>query len=181
MLTSLEKKYLLALARKTIEQAVSGKKYKKEPYYSDSLKQNIGVFVTLEKNDELRGCIGYVEGIAPLQDAVQEMAEAAALQDPRFEQVQPHEMDEIKIEISVLSVLKQITEMEKIEIGTHGLVIEQNFRKGLLLPQVATDYHWDKFEFLEQTCRKAGLPADAWQDDDCKIFIFSAEIFAENN
>ena len=174
-----EKKYLLDLARKVIDLKSSGKDYKREAYYSSTLQEKRGVFVTLMKDGQLRGCIGYVEGIKPLQIAVEEMSQSAAFDDPRFPPVETNEVNELDIEISVLTPLETITDPNKIEIGKHGIIIEQGLMRGLLLPQVATEYNWDVPTFLEQTCQKAGLPKDAWQEDSTTIQIFSADIFSE--
>ena len=174
-----EKKYLLGLARRIIVLKAEGKEYQEEEYYSTSLKLQTGLFVTLNKSHQLRGCIGYVEGIKPLQKAVVEMSIAAAFEDPRFPPVEKDEIKSIEIEISVLSPLETISDTSQIEIGTHGIIIEQGLMRGLLLPQVATDYDWDTQTFLEQTCQKAGLPADAWKEESTTIQIFSADIFSE--
>jgi len=178
-LSTEDKSYLLILARTAIFSKIEGKEFQKKPYHSPSLEQTSGVFVTLNKNHQLRGCIGYVEGIKPLNKAVEEMAIAAAIEDPRLPPLEKEEVEDLDIEISVLSPLEIITNMEDIEIGTHGIIIEQGYQRGLLLPQVAVEYNWDTTTFLEQTCYKAGLPADAWQNDSTTIQIFSAEFFSE--
>jgi AmmeMemoRadiSam system protein A len=105
------------------------------------------------------------------------MAEAAAFDDPRFPPVTKEELKDLSIEISVLTPFKQITDVSEIEVGKHGIYMERGFYSGLLLPQVATEYGWDRETFLEQTCRKAGLPPDAWKEKNTKIYIFSADIF----
>lgn len=105
------------------------------------------------------------------------MAVAAAFEDPRFRPVTAAEMKDLEMEISVLSPLARIEDPEKIAVGTHGIYLRKGGRSGLLLPQVATEYGWDRKTFLQQTCRKAGLPEDAWQDEDIEIYIYSAEIF----
>ena len=179
LLNNEEKKFLLSLAREVIQTTAGSKKFNQPKYFSEILKKKLGVFVTLHKYGNLRGCIGYVEGIKPLQQAVQEMAMSAAFNDPRFPSVTAEEVDDIIIEISVLSPIKKINNTNEIEIGRHGLIIENGLNKGLLLPQVATEYYWDKKTFLEHTCRKAGLPDDAWQEKETDIYIFSAEIFSE--
>lgn len=174
-----ERKFLLHLAQSVIADTASGKTPENPDYFSETLSTKLGVFVTLHKFGELRGCIGYVEGIRPLQDAVIEMAQSAAFNDPRFVPVSEDEVDNLDLEISVLSPIKEIDNVEQIEIGKHGIIIEQGFFKGLLLPQVATENFWNRTEFLQHTCRKAGLPTDAWKDKKTKIYIFSAEIFSE--
>ena len=105
------------------------------------------------------------------------MAIAAAFQDPRFEPLQPGELDDLEIEISVLTPLQEIKDAEEIIPGKHGIMIIKGPCSGLLLPQVATDHNWDRYTFLSQTCLKAGLPPDAWQENDAKIYIFSADVF----
>jgi AmmeMemoRadiSam system protein A len=125
----------------------------------------------------LRGCIGSFDTGQPLYKTVQEMAEAAAFRDPRFRPVREDELPYIELEISVLTPLSQITEPEQIEVGLHGIMIRKGFQAGLLLPQVATERNWDRVTFLEETCRKAGLPKDAWKDEDAEIYVFSANVF----
>jgi AmmeMemoRadiSam system protein A len=125
----------------------------------------------------LRGCIGHIEASAPLSETVRECAVAAAVRDPRFEPITSLELADLRIEISVLSDLIDVRP-EEVEVGRHGLLISRSFRRGLLLPQVATQWHWDREQFLEQTCLKAGLPADAWRQD-ARIQAFTADVFAE--
>ena len=143
------------------------------------LHQLSGAFVTIREENELRGCIGYIEGIKPLVEAVQEVAAKAAIDDPRFLPVSEEELGVIEIELSVISPLKHIKTVDEIEVGKHGLLIELRNYRGLLLPQVATEHKWDRETFLNQTARKAGLSSYAWKDPDVKISIFTAEIFGE--
>ncbi len=180
-LSTKEKKFLLDQARLVIENKSKGLDQTAGDHFSDTLKEQRGVFVTITKSNQLRGCIGYVEGIKPLFIAVEEMALAAAFDDPRFPPLEDEEVEEIEIEISVLSPLETVSDPSQIEIGKHGIIIEQGLMRGLLLPQVATEYNWDMQTFLEQTCQKAGLPRDAWQDDSTNIKIFSADIFSEKD
>lgn len=180
-LSTEEKKFLLRLARTSIQSFLESKVKPQTEYFSPTLKTESGVFVTLHKNGELRGCIGYVHGYRPLQNAVAEMAISAAFNDPRFDPLSKDELPLLEIEISVLSPLAKVRDVSEIEIGRDGLLIKQNHREGLLLPQVATEYHWDRQTFLEQTCRKAGLPAQAWQEEHTEIFRFSAIIFNEKD
>jgi AmmeMemoRadiSam system protein A len=133
--------------------------------------------VTLKKNGRLRGCIGHIVGRQSLADTVCEMAQAAAFEDPRFPPLSPSELDELEIEISAMTPLKEIDTVEEIQVGTHGLYIVNGGRSGLLLPQVAAEYGWDCRTFLEQTCRKAGLPQDAWKASGTRIFTFTADVF----
>ncbi len=179
-LTQEEKIFLLSLARKAISLKTENKKFPQSQYFSEALGQLAGVFVTLNKNNQLRGCIGYVEGIKPLQTAVEEMAIAAAFNDPRFPPLEKEEMEDLAIEISVLSPLKIIDDINKIDVGKHGLIVENGLHRGLLLPQVAVEYNWNNISFLEYTCQKAGLSTDAWKDESTKIQVFSAEIFSES-
>ena len=181
LLTKDDKKFLLNLAREAIRCAAEGIDFSSPDIYTDSLKKEQGVFVTLHKFGELRGCIGYVEALHPLQTAVEKMALSAAFNDPRFPAVSKEELDLLVIEISVLSALQEINDIEVIEIGTHGIIIEQGYFRGLLLPQVAVEYNWDRISFLKHTCKKAGLPENAWKDKNTKIQIFSAEIFSEQD
>lgn len=181
ILSEAEKKFLLQLARDVISTMVKNENYESPEFYSETLKKEFGVFVTLHKNGELRGCIGYVEGIRPLQTAVEDMALSAAFKDPRFPAVTAEELNAIEVEISILSPLQEIRDIKEIEVGTHGLLIEKDYFRGLLLPQVAVEHHWDKETFLKYTCSKAGLPSDAWKDASTKIKIFSAEIFSESD
>ncbi len=178
-LSEWEKRYLLWLARKAIAAAFAKRDFTPPEPPSPRLKEHLGVFVTLHESGQLRGCIGLVEGIKPLHQAVAEMAVAAAFQDPRFNPLQPEELDKIDLEISVLSPLKKIESVEEIQVGTHGLFIKKGYNRGLLLPQVATEWGWDREVFLSQTCLKAGLSGDCWQDAETEIYIFSAEIFSE--
>jgi AmmeMemoRadiSam system protein A len=176
-----EKKFLLALARKTILDHFHEDKASRSDYFSENLKESCGVFVTLEKQANLRGCIGYVEGYKPLQDAVQDNALSAAFRDPRFPLLQEDELDEIEIEISVLTPLEKVEDVDEIKVGRDGLLIKKDHYQGLLLPQVAADWGWDRVQFLEQTCRKAGLPHNAWLDENTEIEKFSALVFSEQS
>lgn len=136
--------------------------------------------MTLKKNEELRGCIGSFEARGSLYKTVEEMARSAAFHDPRFPPVSANELKEMKIEISVLSPLRKIKSIDEIEVGKHGIYVMRGMYRGVLLPQVATQYSWDKVTFLEETCHKAGLPANAWKDGETEIYVFSADIFAEH-
>jgi AmmeMemoRadiSam system protein B/AmmeMemoRadiSam system protein A len=135
-----------------------------------------GVFVTVKKHGQLRGCIGYIEPVEPLARAVSNMAVAAATGDPRFPPVSEAELRDLTYEITVLSPLERVTDPAEIKVGAHGLYIRKGGHAGLLLPQVAVEYGWDREEFLEHTCEKAGLPRDAWKEG-AEIYIYSGEIF----
>ncbi len=176
-LSEQEKKILHHIAKTVIENKAKGKPIPEFKVDAPILKENRGAFVTIQKKGQLRGCIGYIEGRGPLYRTVEEMAEAAAFRDPRFMPVNEKELPELNIEISVLTPLKKITDINEIEVGKHGIYIIKKPFSGLLLPQVATEYGWDRQTFLEHTCNKAGLPSNAWKDKNTEIFIFSADIF----
>ncbi|MCU0242608.1 MAG: AmmeMemoRadiSam system protein A, partial [Vicinamibacteria bacterium] len=139
-----------------------------------------GAFVSLHtrKTRELRGCIGFVEGLYPLAETVARVARAAAYEDPRFAPVTPDEFAELHVEISVMSPLERIRP-EDVVVGVHGLLIKRGQRQGLLLPQVATEYGWDRETFLEHTCIKARLAGDAWRSPESELYGFSAQVFGE--
>lgn len=176
-LTEDEKKTLRQIAYTAIEGRVKGVKTPRVEVLTESLKEKRGAFVTLHKRGQLRGCIGSIQPTKPLHQTVEEMAVAAAFSDPRFESLTSKELKEIELEISVLTPLERVQDVKDIEVGKHGLYIKKGFYSGLLLPQVATDYNWDRITFLEETCRKAGLPQNAWKDKDAEIYLFSADIF----
>lgn len=175
-LSESDKVFLKQLARDAIEARLYKKKLPKREI-PDSLKHKQGAFVTIKKKGELRGCIGYIKGYLPLYETVEEMAQHAAFNDPRFEALKKEELKDIEIEISVLSPLKKVDSIEEIEVGKHGIYIEKGFNSGLLLPQVAIEHGWDRKTFLEHTCYKAGLDRDAYRDRDADIYIFTAEVF----
>ncbi|MBN2688231.1 MAG: AmmeMemoRadiSam system protein A [Deltaproteobacteria bacterium] len=176
-----DKARLLEIARKSIESRLSGKSPPVPSGCSPVLSEDRGAFVTLKKNGALRGCIGSFEARGPLYSTVEEMARSAAFHDPRFPPLSADELDEVTIEISALTPLRRIAGIEEIEVGKHGIYIVRGFYRGVLLPQVATEYNWDKVTFLEETCHKAGLQANAWKDKETEIYIFSADIFGEDD
>jgi len=178
-LTRQEKDLLLKIARKSIEAGLARGGMPPPEIESDTLKEKMGAFVTLKKQGRLRGCIGFIEGRKPLYETVEEMAQAAAFRDPRFLPVGEDELKYLDIEISVLTPLRQIRDVDEIEVGRHGIYLVKGLHSGLLLPQVAAEYNWDRTTFLKETCTKAGLPEDAWKDTDTQIFIFSAHVFSE--
>jgi AmmeMemoRadiSam system protein A len=181
LLNNQEKRILLTLARTTVERVVKGDEPPTLPDGPPVLKENRGAFVTLHEKGDLRGCIGMLEARAPLDETVREMAEAAALRDWRFQPVTPDELKDLDIEISVLSPLRRITDINEIRVGEHGIWITKGPYRGVLLPQVATEQGYDRITFLQQTCRKAGLPPDAWKDSTTVIEIFSADVFGEKD
>jgi AmmeMemoRadiSam system protein A len=177
-LSGTEQKELLRLARNSVETVVREHKlYDYSPPASGPLAQERGAFVTLTKHGELRGCIGYVAPSEALGLTVRDVAAFAAVRDRRFTPVAVGELPELDYEISVLSPLRRVLDIKQIQPGRDGLVMKRDEAEGLLLPQVATDQHWDRITFLKQTCRKAGLPPDAWQDGETDIFSFTALVF----
>ena len=178
-LTREDKIFLLKLARETITEEVNGRKMKIPPAPSPIMNEPRGAFVTLHKHGALRGCIGYIEPVKPLIETIVDMAKAAAFDDWRFPPVEKSEVPELDIEISILSPIQEIKDPSKIIVGKHGIIITRGMNRGLLLPQVATEWGWDREKFLEETCIKAGLPKDTWKQKGTKIEIFSSEIFSE--
>ncbi|MEQ8170395.1 MAG: AmmeMemoRadiSam system protein B [Candidatus Eremiobacterota bacterium] len=181
-LSTEEEQTLLKLARDTLKTYLStGKKPDTGNYnITEILKEKRGVFVTLTEHGDLRGCIGYIEGIEPLYEAVMDNAVNAAVNDSRFSPVKEAELEDIEIEISVMTPLRPVKNIEEIQVGTHGLYIKNGYYRGVLLPQVATEYGWDRKTFLEQVSRKAGMNRNAWEDKNSVIYIFSAQIFHED-
>lgn len=176
-LTAEEKALLHRIVKETIEARCRGTKPPPFEPVTPILKQQRGAFVTLHKHGELRGCIGSIMSDRPLVETVTEMALAAAFRDPRFPAVTPDELKELDYEISVLTPLRKIKDVREIQVGVHGIFLRGDGRSGLLLPQVATENGWDRNAFLQNTCRKAGLPSEAWKDQSTEIFIFSADVF----
>ena len=174
-----EQQTLLAIARQAIIHGVqTGQEYI-EPREEKALNQRNGCFVTIKQNGQLRGCIGNFQSELPLFKEVAQMAQASATKDPRFYPLKEIDLDNFKLEISVLSPLQKVEDIEEIEVGKHGIYIEKSFYRGVLLPQVALEHNWDHLTFLQQTCLKAGLPTDAWKADDADIYVFSAQVFGE--
>lgn len=180
-LTTKEKSTLLDIVKKTIAAKVNNKELPKLTVDSETLKEKRGAFVTLKKRGHLRGCIGYIKAVKPLWETVQEMAVAAAFHDPRFPSLMPDEVRDLTFEVSVLSPLKRIKDINEIEVGKHGLYIVRGYKSGLLLPQVAAEYKWNRESFLNETCYKAGLPAQAWMDEETEIYTFSADYFDDTD
>jgi AmmeMemoRadiSam system protein A len=180
-LSAQEKKALLAIARQAIVESIkTGKEYI-EPREEKRLNQRNGCFVTIKQDGQLRGCIGNFQSELPLFREVAQMALASSTQDPRFYPMKHSDLDNFTLEISVLSPLQKIEDINEIEVGKHGIYIEKSFHRGVLLPQVAVEHNWDRITFLQQTCVKAGLPTDAWEADDSEIYVFSAQVFGESD
>ncbi|MDY6787176.1 MAG: AmmeMemoRadiSam system protein A [candidate division WOR-3 bacterium] len=174
-----EKLYLLETARAAIEAHIYGKDINPALPDSHILREEMGVFVTLKKNEDLRGCIGYIEGVEPLYRAVITMAVKAGFHDPRFPPLSKDELNAVNIEISVMTPLRKIDSISKINVGEHGIYLKRGYASGLLLPQVAVEWGYDRDQFLSSTCMKAGMGRDCYNDPETEIYIFSAEIFSE--
>jgi AmmeMemoRadiSam system protein A len=178
-LTAEERALLLQTARQAISDQLQGTRVAPREPSGERLGARAGAFVSLHAHGDLRGCIGTFIGRRPLVQTVQEMAVSAAFHDPRFPPLAREELAEVELEISVLSPLREVHDVQEIEVGRHGIYITRGLRAGVLLPQVATEYGWDRETFLAHTCRKAGLPPDAWREPGTRIEIFDAQVFAE--
>jgi AmmeMemoRadiSam system protein A len=177
-LSEREETLLLRLARQALEDCTFQHPLPRvEEPQEEALRARCGAFVTLHQEGRLRGCIGHIEPSVPLYQTVRECAVAAALDDPRFDPVTALELPGLRIEISVLSALADVCP-EGVEVGRHGLLISRGIHRGLLLPQVATQWRWDREQFLEETCIKAGLPPDAWRRG-ARVQVFTAQVFSE--
>lgn len=181
MLNDAQRKTLLSAARQSIERVLAGQRPEvNDAEADDVLRRPAGAFVTLRTHDgELRGCIGSIVAREPLLRAVITSAINAAFRDPRFHSVTAAEMPDLDLEISVMGPIERVQDVEDIVPGRDGLIISRGHNAGLLLPQVATEYGWDRDTFLAQTCVKAGLPPGAWRDAATRIEKFSAEVFGE--
>ncbi|MCK4359332.1 MAG: AmmeMemoRadiSam system protein A [Candidatus Cloacimonetes bacterium] len=175
-----QKQILLAVIKESIQSQLSGRKLPKYDFEDEIFHEKRGAFVTLHINNRLRGCIGYIVGIAPLLETIQRMAIASAFEDPRFPPLEKEEFKYLNIEVSVLTPLKKVKDISEIEIGRDGLLIKKGFYQGLLLPQVAEEEGWDVETFLKHTCLKANLYPDAWKEKDASIEKFSAQIFTRD-
>lgn len=181
MLNPGQRTTLLQIARDSISVVLDGRKPELESYaIDDVLRRPAGAFVTLnERNGDLRGCIGSIHPVDALYRSVSASAINAAFRDPRFYPVERDELDLLHLEISVMGPIQVVQTVEEIVVGRDGLIISRGRYSGLLLPQVATEYGWDRDTFLSQTCLKAGLPPDAWRTAGSRIERFSAEVFGE--
>ncbi len=175
-----DRRFLLRLARATLDQRLAGGPAPPGPPDTGPVTEVRGAFVTLRAHGDLRGCIGHVVGTVPLWQSVRDNAVNAALRDPRFAPVAAAELPSLAIEISALTPLRPATSAAEVEVGRHGLMVERGPCRGLLLPQVATEWGWDRDAFLAHTCRKAGLPGDAWRSPDARLWLFEAEVFSED-
>jgi AmmeMemoRadiSam system protein A len=179
-LSSEDRRALLDLARRAISSAIMEKRVLDFSAHSDSLRVPAGAFVTLHRSGRLRGCVGQVESSDPLAETIAHAAINAALYDFRFAPVTAEEVACLEIEISVLSPLDLIAP-EAIIVGRHGLMIVKEKNRGVLLPQVAQERKWSGQRFLEETCAKAGLPLNAWEEPSTQVFAFTAEVFSETS
>jgi AmmeMemoRadiSam system protein A len=177
-LSQAQQQALLKLARDAIAEQLNTGKVSGSVLDDPALARQCGAFVTLKENGELRGCIGRMQGDQPLCDVVRQMAVAAATGDPRFPPLKPEELGQVEIEISVLSPLRRITDTEQIEIGKHGLLISQGGQQGVFLPQVPVEQGWDRNQYLENLCAKAGLMPGCWRQN-AALYTFTAEVFGE--
>ena len=186
MLSLEQGKRLITLARNAVSAHFSHKQVKIDKKLAQDFNELAGVFVTLNKAGELRGCIGFPEPVYPLYEAVTKAAVSAAFSDPRFIPLDKDELSHVKFEVSVLTPPRLIEVrnpedyLSKIKIGRDGLVVKGTFHSGLLLPQVAVEYKWNAKTFLEQTCAKAGLDRNSWTDfEQCRVYSFQGMVFSE--
>lgn len=178
------KRELLKIARKSIEKAINKQPAGELSSDNPELQQKQGVFVTLKNKGNLRGCLGHFKTDIPLYKLVAKTAAFSATEDPRFafDSVSPSEIEDIDIEISVLSPLERLDNPLDIKLGVHGIYIKKESYTGCFLPQVALEAGWTKEEFLSKCCQgKAGLSPDAWKERDVDVFVFTAEIFNEKD
>jgi len=178
-LSNEEKRWLLKLARGSLEASVRQEAMSVPEKIPPALQERAGAFVSLHREDHLRGCVGYVQAVKPLYRTVMEVVVAAALNDPRFERVRPEELPDLEVEISVLSPCREVRP-EEVQVGVHGLMVSQERARGVLLPQVAAERNWSREQFLEETCRKTGLPPDAWRRG-ATVEVFTAEVFSDRS
>jgi AmmeMemoRadiSam system protein A len=174
-----DKELLLRMARKTIEARCAGSLLPSPTIENAVLRENRGAFVTLTIEGRLRGCIGHIVGVEELWRAVQSNAQAAAFEDPRFPALRRDELDLVQIEISVLTPLRRVSPADVV-VGRDGLLVERGPSRGVLLPQVAIEYGWDRETFLDHACQKAGLARGSWREPETSVSVFSAEVFKED-
>ena len=185
VLTQEEGQLALKIVRENIASYLNDKIYECDYNLPEVFHEKLGVFVTLNKNNNLRGCIGYPEPYEKLIDGLLDVSLAAAFDDPRFNPLTKDEFDDVEIEISVLTKPQKIIVdnydeyPSKITIGTDGLIIEKGYNRGLFLPQVPVEQKWNIDEYLTNICYKAGLPSNTWKDDDCILYSFQAQIINE--
>ena len=179
-LSEADRRAALQLARTAVIEAVSHRKLPDAFPREGIFVERRGVFVTLHAGKRLQGCIGVIEANEPLGEAIVRCAASAAVEDPRFTPMRTDQLEGLAIEISLLSLMQPI-DAESIEIGHHGLFVRLHAQRGLLLPQVAIEHRLTRHQFLEETCRKAGLPREAWRDPEARLFGFTCEVFSESS
>ncbi|MFQ5789771.1 MAG: AmmeMemoRadiSam system protein A [Acidobacteriota bacterium] len=178
-LTDDQQRLLLRIARQSLETYFRDGKMLTPEVDDPELAKPRAAFVSLTRAGQLRGCIGFSEPRYPLHQTVAQCSVAAATQDHRFASVALWEVPELEISISVLSPLRKLETFARLRPGKHGLLVASQGRRGLLLPQVAIEFGWDRETFLSQTCRKAGLPAETWKEEQAEVFVFEAVVFSE--
>ena len=178
MISEADQKLLLALAREALEARVAGDG-PPDVVCTGPLALQCGVFVSIHRGDDLRGCIGHLTVDSPIGRTIAHLGGAVADRDPRFPPVTPDELPRLHIEISLLTPERPIASIDEIDVGRHGLIVERGRARGLLLPQVAIEQAWDRETFLDHTCIKAGLPCDAWRAG-ARILVFEACVFSEH-
>ena len=175
-----QKQTLLKAARDAVEAVIKGRQPERSETDDTELNANCGCFVTLKNNDQLRGCIGQFVSDKPLIELIIDMAQASVSGDPRFldNPITEEELNELDIEISVLSPLEKTDNPLSLRLGMDGIYIKRGYASGCFLPQVATETGWSKEDFLSYCCaHKAGLPADAWKNPETEVYLFTAEVF----
>ena len=175
-LSDQQKQELLSLARKTVVDHVKNKRTPEPDVKDNRLLANGATFVTINRNHQLRGCIGNIQPVVPLYRSVISNAVAASSRDPRFPPMTPGELADMEVEVTVLSPMEPIDDARQIKVGTHGVYLEKSGRSAVFLPQVPVEQGWDLPTYLEQLCYKAGLPKDAWKDKDARLQVFTADI-----
>jgi MEMO1 family protein len=178
-LTETEQKSLLRIARSTLESHIRSGKVPEVKPLTPRLAEKRGAFVTLHERGELRGCIGYIEAVKPLYQAASDMAVAASTEDPRFPPVGVEELDNIDVEITVLSPMRQVPSPDSVVVGRHGVVIKKGAHSAVFLPQVPVEQGWNHDTYLSELCRKALLPRDAWKSPDARLYVFTGQVFGE--
>ncbi len=179
-LSEADRRTLLRLARRVVVEVVSLGHLPDEIPTDGIFADRCGVFVTLRAGHRLRGCIGVIEGDDPLGESIARCAASAALHDPRFSPIHAQDLAKLQIEISLLSPLVAV-DPTQIEIGRHGLLVSRGAQRGLLLPQVATEHRLSREQFLDETCRKAQLPREAWRDAETQVCAFTCEVFSDDD
>ncbi len=179
-LTLAQQRALLAIARAAIARKLGRTSGLAPRVDDDALRAPRGAFVTLLRDGQLRGCIGSLYASGPLDETVADVAVQAATEDPRFNPLGATELRQTELEVSVLTPMTPIAP-EHVEVGVHGLMVARGRRRGVLLPQVPVQYGWDRERFLAETCRKAGLPADAWRDGETQLLAFTAQVFSDGS